>query len=113
MKQAEQADAFEQVLLSHTEMCYSVAFALTRNPVRARNLTRNVLTWAWHLRRSADSGKDIKKKLLTALRETFLKDYRQPCGLGNHAMHEENTMNSAQDAKRNRHGHRNCLNPVK
>ncbi len=96
MKQTQ--EAFEHVLLSHTEMCYSVALAMTRDPVRAQNLTRNVLTWAWHLRASADREKHIKIKLLIALRKRFLKDYPQPCGRGNHAVHEKNTMSFAQDA---------------
>ncbi len=97
MKQAEQADAFEQILLSHTEMCFSVALALTRNPVRARNLTRNVLTWAWHLRGRADSDKDIKKKLLTTLRESFLKDCRQR-GFEKRAMRGGNSIRLAREA---------------
>lgn len=99
MKQTEQLKAFEQVLLSHTEMCYSVALALTRNPDRARDLTRNVLTWAWHLRSSADGEKDVKKKLLIALRKGFLKNYLQaPCGFENEAMRGENTICVAQEA---------------
>ena len=84
MKQAEQAETFEQVLLSHVEMCYSVALALTRDPYDARDLTRDVVTWAWHLRDSADGKMGIKVKLLTALRERFLQHYRHPTfSLGN------------------------------
>jgi len=86
MKQARLAETFEQVLLSHAEMCYSVALALTRNPHRAQDLARHVLTWAWHLRDSADGEKDIKKKLLEVLRERFLQYYCQvPCSLRNEA----------------------------
>ena len=78
--QTEQAEAFEGVLLSYAEMCYSVAFALTRNPERAQDLARHVLTWAWGRRDSADGQKDIKRKLLEVLRERFLQDYRGvPC----------------------------------
>jgi DNA-directed RNA polymerase specialized sigma24 family protein len=99
MKQTEQVDTFEQVLLSYTEMCYSVALALTRNPGRAQNLTRNVLTWAWHLRGSTDGEKNIKKKLLIAMRKTFLKDYGlPPCDLANDAMRAENAIYVARDA---------------
>lgn len=76
-KQAEPAEVFEQVLLSHAEMCYSVALALTRNPERAQELARQVLTGAWHLRDSAQSRDNIKKKLLTALRQRFLQDRRE------------------------------------
>ena len=77
VKQAKRAEAFEQVLLSYAEMCYSVALALTRNPRRAQNLARYVLTWAWHLRESADAENGIKKKLLKVLRERFLQYYCQ------------------------------------
>ena len=76
MKQAEHAETFEEVLLLHTKMCYSVALALTRDPHRARDLTRHVLTSAWELRDSARS-EDVKRKLLEALRERFLQDYCQ------------------------------------
>ena len=74
MKQAEQADIFEQALLSHAEMCYSVALALTHDPKRAQELARRVLTGAWQLRNSANGREDIKRKLLTALRRRHLKD---------------------------------------
>ena len=83
IKQTEHAEAFEGVLLSYAEMCYSVAFALTRNPERAHDLARHVLTGAWGLRDSADGQKDIKRKLLEVLRERFLQDYcRIPCSFG-------------------------------
>ena len=99
MKQAERVDTFEQVLLSYTKMCYSVALALTRNPARAQDLTRNVLTWAWHLRGSEEGEKDIKKKLLIALRKRFLSDYRQPsCGLGNEALRGDRAICIVQEA---------------
>jgi len=102
MKQAEHAEAFEEVLISHAEMCYSVAFALTRNPHRAQDLARHVLTWAWHLRDSARAEKDIKKKLLKVLRERFMHYYRQvPCSLRNEAMIGEDTTCIAQDAEWN------------
>jgi len=77
MKQAKHAEAFEQVLLSYAEMCYTVARALTRNPEDARDLTRQVLISAWHLRDSADATVDVKRKLLIALRKKFLQDYCQ------------------------------------
>ncbi len=77
MNKEHLTENFEQVLLSYTEMCYSVALALTRNPVHARDLTRNVLTWAWHgCDRRADT-RTIKAKLLTVLRETYLQEYRR------------------------------------
>lgn len=92
MKQAEHPETFEAVLISYAEMCYSVAFALTRNPQRAQDLAKYVLTWAWHLRDSADREKDIKTKLLSVLRERFLQYYCQdPCGLGDEAALAERT----------------------
>ena len=78
MNKVEQAEIFEQVLLSHTEMCYSVALTLTRDPDRAQELARQVLTDAWHLRESAEGRAHIKNKLLTGLRQRFLLDRRKP-----------------------------------
>ena len=102
VKQAKRAEAFEQVLLSYAEMCYSVALALTRNPRRAQNLARYVLTWAWHLRDSAHSKKDIKRKLLEVLRERFLQHYcRVPCSLRNGSTPGEDTICIAQNAEWN------------
>lgn len=70
------AEAFEDILLAHVELCYSVAFALTANPGDARDLTRYVLTWAWHLRDTVDIEVGIKAKLLSTLRKTYMRDYR-------------------------------------
>ena len=78
MKQAELAETFEAVLLSYVDMCYSVAFALTRDPYDARDLARDVVTWAWLLHDSAEGKSGIKMKLLTALRRRFLQHYRHP-----------------------------------
>ena len=77
-KLAKQSEVFEQILLSHAEMCYSVALALTRDPDRAQELARHVLTDAWHLRESAEGRAHIKKKLLTGLRQRFLLDRCKP-----------------------------------
>jgi DNA-directed RNA polymerase specialized sigma24 family protein len=80
IKQAEHTETFEQVLLSYAERGYAVAFALTRDPDRARDLARHVLTSAWHLRDGTHGKREIKTKLLTALRNRFLKNYNQtPC----------------------------------
>lgn len=86
MIQAEHTEAYEQVLLSYTAMCYSVALALTRNPVDAQCLTRDVLIEIWHLNDHEHSKSDIKKKLLTTMREKFKGDYLETRhGLGNQA----------------------------
>jgi len=80
MNQLQQAEAFEQTLLSYAEMCYSVAFALTSDPTQAQDLARDVLTRAWRLCDRMDGKKDIKKKLLRELRKRFLQDYAEvPC----------------------------------
>jgi DNA-directed RNA polymerase specialized sigma24 family protein len=77
MKQTEQAETFEQVLLSYADLCYSVALALTRDPHDARDLARKVMIWAWHLRGNAGAETNIKMRLLTALRKEFLQHYRK------------------------------------
>ncbi len=81
----EQAEAFEQVLLAHAEMCYSVALALTRDPEQAQELAGRVLTRAWCLRNSARGRESIKTKLLTALRGKYLKDRLDAGAAGNEA----------------------------
>lgn len=75
MNGMESTEAFEEVLLSYTDMCCAVAFALTRDPDQAQNLAHDVLLWAWRLRDDQDAGTPIKMKLLGKLRERFLSDY--------------------------------------
>jgi len=74
MKQARHAEDFEQILLAYVQTCYSTAFGLTHNPDHARDLTLRVLTWAWCNSCRTDCERDIKTKLLAALRERFLQD---------------------------------------
>ena len=72
----------EDVLLSHVEMCYSVALALTRDPARGQRLARETLLWAWRQQATTGSlggGKDIKMALLSDLRGRFLSDYSAAC----------------------------------
>jgi DNA-directed RNA polymerase specialized sigma24 family protein len=78
MKQAEQAESFEQVLLSYVDLCYSVALTMTRDPNNAQDLTRDVVSWAWHLRDKEDAHAEIKMKLLSALRARYIQRYRNP-----------------------------------
>ena len=100
--QTNQSERFEEVLISYSEMCYSVAFALTRNQHRAQDLTRHVLTWAWHRRNSEDGEKDIKMKLLNVLRERFLHHYSHiPCSQERNAPFGEDILCIAQDAEQN------------
>ncbi len=71
----------EQVLLSHVEMCYSVALALTRDPILGQRLARATLLWAWQRQATAGDlgGGDVKMALLRELRSRFLKDYYPAC----------------------------------
>ncbi len=75
MRKPDPAESFEQILLDHVGMCYSVALTLTRDAYDARELTQEVVTWAWHLRGTANGTTGIKMKLLTALRERALQQY--------------------------------------
>ena len=70
-------DRYGQILLSYVEMCYAVAFALTRHPNRAEDIARYVLLRAWRVRDNMDSPESIKQNLLTALRQRFLAHYCQ------------------------------------
>jgi len=78
LKQDKQAEAFETLLLSYVDMCYAVALALTHDPNNARNLTREVLEWAWNLLDRADANRNIKTKLLMMMRWKFIHGYRRP-----------------------------------
>ena len=96
VQQAKQRAEFEKVLLSYVEMCYSVAFALTRNPRRAQELAKYALTRAWHMRDNADGKVNTKRELLQALRERFLQHYCQsPCSLMNAAVSGEDAAGQA------------------
>ena len=101
VQQAKQRAELEQVLLSYVDMCYSVAFALTRNPHRAQDLARYALTWVGRMRDNVDSSPTIKQELLKALRERFLLHYRQsPCSLSNAPTSGQDTVGMAQGAER-------------
>ena len=67
----------EQELLSHVEMCYSVALTLTRDPVLGQRLARATLLWAWQrqARMGASADGDIKRTLLKELRRRFLNEF--------------------------------------
>ena len=67
---------FEQTLLFHVELCYSVAFALTRDPDRALVLAKETLQWAWQRgERMADTG-SLKMSLLSELRGRYRRNCR-------------------------------------
>ena len=101
VQQAKQRAELEQVLLSYVDMCYSVAFALTRNPHRAQDLARYALTWVGRMRDNVDSRPPIKQELLKELRERFLLHYRQsPCSLEEAATSGEDAVATGQGLER-------------
>ena len=58
----------EALLLSYVPMSFTVALALTKHKIRARDLARDVLTWAWNADDSIVLSPDFKMKLLSQLR---------------------------------------------
>jgi hypothetical protein len=57
----------EQVILSHAKMCHEVASSLMPSRSAARNLTREVLVWAWHLDDEEIFARDFRARLLAEL----------------------------------------------
>lgn len=80
MKQTKRTEDFESLLLSYVEMCYAVALALTRDPELAQDLARYALAWAWQGRNGVDGKRNIKHKLLMAVRENYLLDHTPDAG---------------------------------
>jgi hypothetical protein len=71
----------ERALLTHVEMCYSVALALTRDPVLGQRLARETLLWAWQCQGQMGGlgGDHVKMALLKNLRSRFLHKYYPAC----------------------------------
>ncbi len=67
---------FERTLLSHVDLCYSVALALTHNPDRAAALAKETLSWAWQHNGGAWDRDSIKRVLLRELRDRYLLQSR-------------------------------------
>lgn len=82
MSQENQRAFFERELINHTDMCYSVAFALTKNIQEARRLTEEVVLSAWQLGSSGTGASSTKMNLLSALRTRFIESRIQPCYSG-------------------------------
>lgn len=78
MKQAKNAEAFEQLLFSYVEMCYAVALVLTHDRDDAQDLTREVLSEVWQRRDMEDAATNIKCTLLFTMRKHFTEHYWQP-----------------------------------
>ena len=76
--QDKQLDKYEQILLTNVTMCYAVALALTRNPIYARDLTRDVFLDAWSKKIYSCEQKILKQRLLSMLRAKYKVEYYQP-----------------------------------
>ncbi len=76
MKHVEKVETFGQLLLAEVEMCYSAAVVLTRDPSKARDLTREAVTQTWHLRDGADDTAGLRMTLLTVLQEKYVQHKR-------------------------------------
>lgn len=68
---SEHAEAFDDALLTHAEMCYAVAFTLTEDPHAAQQLARRTLIAAWHRHDESGIEENLKSVLLTTMREWF------------------------------------------
>ena len=70
-QEAEEAQSRrrEALLLSYVPMSFNVALSLTKNKMRARDLAREVLTWAWNADESVVFGPAFKMDLLRQLRQ--------------------------------------------
>ena len=67
---------FERELLSHVDLCYSVALALTHNPNRAVALVKETLQWACQRQKGAWDEDTMKMTLLRDLRARYLRSGR-------------------------------------
>lgn len=81
---SERAEAYRLALIDHVDLCDSVAFRLTADPLDAKALAGHVLAWAWLRRDTLNVESGTKMMLLTKLRETYIEYYRMP--------HEYNPM---------------------
>ncbi|MBI4559854.1 MAG: sigma-70 family RNA polymerase sigma factor [Candidatus Hydrogenedentes bacterium] len=71
------SEEFEQLVLEHCDLLYTVALRLTHNPADAEDLVQNTLVKAMRFHHRFKKGTYIKAWLLTILRNTFINDYRQ------------------------------------
>ncbi|MDZ4858736.1 MAG: hypothetical protein SGI88_07110 [Candidatus Hydrogenedentes bacterium] len=78
---SDQQRQFEQLLLSHVPLCFSVALRLTNNREHARSVTRDVLTRAWELSDQPDLHRSIKPRLLAMLRKRIEQRAQEPTAL--------------------------------
>ncbi len=74
---ANRPQAFEEQVLAHVGLMYSVALRLTRNAADAEDLTQNALVKALRFHDKFQEGTYIKAWLLTILRNTFINEYRR------------------------------------
>ncbi len=64
---------FERALLSHVDLCYSVALALSHDPNGAVALVKETLQWAWQCNEGARNADTMKMALLRELRTRYLR----------------------------------------
>ena len=67
---------FQQQLLDHVEMVYSVALRMSGNPHDAELLTRITMSRIWHRHNTLPQTFELKTELLSTLRQAFLDKQR-------------------------------------
>ena len=68
---------FEDMVLEHLRILFSVALRMTQNITDAQDLTQNTVVKALRYHYQFKEGSYIKAWLLTILRNTFINDYRR------------------------------------
>ena len=71
-----ETDNFQQRLVDHVEMVYSVALRLGGNPHVAERLTRSTMSRIWRQRNTLAQTFELKAELLHQLRLAFLDKQR-------------------------------------
>jgi RNA polymerase sigma-70 factor, ECF subfamily len=68
---------FEEQVLEHVDVLYSVALRLTQNAADAQDLTQEALLRALRFHEKFQPGTHVRAWLLTILRNTFINEYRK------------------------------------
>lgn len=67
MNRSIKRQTYAHTLLALAPICNALASSVTHDPAEARQLTVDVMLWAWHLHDEADSPSMVKKQLLTEM----------------------------------------------
>jgi hypothetical protein len=67
MKTSFQKQTYGQALLAQAPVCNALANSYTHDPVKARQLTIEVITWVWHGHDAADTPSSIKVQLFAEM----------------------------------------------